>query len=165
MWKGRSQISSRFERTDPQECFVVYDIYIYIYIHTHMLICTMCVSSKKKVKKYSYPRNRPWRPIGLWDVKNSALSKAISMAVRPSALRTSRDLLPRNINFLFLEITSVTGWVHPMALYGMNDYVNWTFIHYKGLGTRDLPVGIIQPYPLRYRAPQSVCVCVCVFVF
>jgi hypothetical protein len=29
---------------------------------------------KKKVKK-SYPCNRPWRPVGLWDVKNPTLSR------------------------------------------------------------------------------------------
>jgi hypothetical protein len=106
---------------------------------------------------YSYPRNRPWRLIGLWDIKNSTLSRqSAPMAVRLSALRTSRDLLPRNINFLLLELSSVTGWVHPRALYGMKDHVNWTFIHYNGTRTRDLPAGIIQPYPLRYRAPQCV---------
>jgi translation initiation factor 2 alpha subunit (eIF-2alpha) len=26
-------------------------------------------------KKKSYPHNRPWRPIGLWDVKDPTLSK------------------------------------------------------------------------------------------
>jgi hypothetical protein len=108
---------------------------------------------------YSYPRNRPWRPIGLWDVKDPTLSRqSAQMAVRLSALRASRDLLPRNINLLLLELISVTGWVHPRALYGMKDYVSWTFIHYKGPWTRDLPAGIIKPYPLPYRAPQCMCV-------
>jgi hypothetical protein len=31
------------------------------------------------------------------------------MAVRMSALRTGRDLLPESNNFLLLEVTSVTG--------------------------------------------------------
>jgi hypothetical protein len=102
-------------------------------------------------------RNWPWRPIRLWDVTNSTLSRqSTQMAVRLSALRTSRDLLPRNIHFLLLELSSVTGWVHPMVLHGMKDYVNWTFIYYKWHRTSNLPAGIIEPYPLRYRAPQCV---------
>jgi hypothetical protein len=79
------------------------------------------------------------------------------MEVRLSALRTSSDLLPRNINFLLLELISVTGSLHPRALYGMKDYVNSTFIHYKGPRTHKLLAGIIEPYPLCYRAPQCVC--------
>jgi hypothetical protein len=51
------------------------------------------------------------------------------MAVRLSALRTGRDLLSRNIISLPLILISVTGWAHPRALCGMNDYGNWTFIH------------------------------------
>jgi hypothetical protein len=40
----------------------------------------------------------------------------------------------------------------------MKDYVNSTFILYKGPQNRDLPAGITETYPLRYRAPQYVCV-------
>jgi hypothetical protein len=47
-----------------------------------------------KKKKYSYPRHRRWRPIGLWDVEDPTLS-------RQSALRASNALLPRNIFFCF----------------------------------------------------------------
>jgi hypothetical protein len=52
--------------------------------------------------KYIYPCNRPWRSIGLWDVKDPTLSKTIGsqMAVRLSDLRPSRALLPRSIIFL-----------------------------------------------------------------
>jgi hypothetical protein len=63
--------------------FMIYPyIYIYMYIHTYIYICVypytyadMYNVSLKLSKKYSYPRNRPWRPIGLWDVKNSTLSR------------------------------------------------------------------------------------------
>jgi hypothetical protein len=62
---------------------------------------------------------------GLWDVKDPTLSgQSDQMAIWRSALRTGGDLLPRNVNFLLLELSSVTGWVHPRALYGMMDYVN-----------------------------------------
>jgi hypothetical protein len=56
----------------------------------------------------------------------------------------------------FTTPCTVTRWVHLSALHGIKDYVNWTFIHYKGPWTRDLPAGIIQPFPLNYRAPQCV---------
>jgi hypothetical protein len=92
-------------------------------------------------------------------IKISKLSwQSSHMAVRLSAPRIRRDLLPRNINFLFLELISITGWVHPKALYGMNDFANCTFIRHKGSRRRDLPAGTIEPYPLRYRTPQFVCV-------
>jgi hypothetical protein len=61
------------------------------------------------------------------------------MALRLSALRTGRDLLPRNINFLLLVLISVTGWVNPKALCEMKDYGNWTFIHLTGSRTINLP--------------------------
>jgi hypothetical protein len=111
---------------------------------------------------YSFSRNRPWKPIGLWDVKNSTLSRQTAqMAVRLSALRTSSDLLPRNIHFLLLELTSVTGWVHPRALYGMTDYVAWTFIHYKR-AANTWPSGWYNITLSSMLQTASMCVCVCV---
>jgi hypothetical protein len=49
------------------------------------------------------------------------------MAVRLSAPRTGRDLIPRNINFMLLILISVTGSVNPGALCGMENCGNWTF--------------------------------------
>jgi hypothetical protein len=111
---------------------------------------------KKKGKKQSYPHNRPWRSIGLWDVKDPTLSR---QSAQMSALRTSRDLLPRSINFMLLEVISVTGSVQPRALYRMKDYVNWKCIHYKGPWTRDLPDGIIERFPFYTTERLILCVC------
>jgi hypothetical protein len=66
-----------------------------------------------KIKlKWSYPCNRPWRSVGLWDVEDPTLSR--HSAVRLSALRTGHTLSSRN-NFLFLVLISVRGWVNPRA--------------------------------------------------
>jgi hypothetical protein len=35
----------------------------------------VCVFSENGKRKRSYPRNIPWRPIGLWDVKDPTLSR------------------------------------------------------------------------------------------
>jgi hypothetical protein len=65
----------------------------------------------------SYSRNRPWRPIGLWGVTDPKLYRqsGSQMAVRLSALRTGRTLLPRNIIFLILVLISFRSRVIPRA--------------------------------------------------
>jgi hypothetical protein len=65
-----------------------------------------------------YPRNRPWRPIGFWDVKDPTLSRqSAQIVVRLSALCTRGTLLPRNIIIImFLVLISVRGWVNPERL-------------------------------------------------
>jgi hypothetical protein len=70
---------------------------------------SMALSSGKLVlnhpryKKQSCPRNRPWRPIGLWDVEDPTLSRRLAhrqMVVRLSALRTGQALLPETFSVL-----------------------------------------------------------------
>jgi hypothetical protein len=39
------------------------------------LRCVVHSYNKKNKKIKSYPRNRPWRPVGLWDVKDPTLSR------------------------------------------------------------------------------------------
>jgi hypothetical protein len=39
----------------------------------------------------------------------------------------------------------------------MKDYANWISNHLTGSRTSDFPGGSIQPYPLRYWAPQFLC--------
>jgi hypothetical protein len=50
------------------------------------------ITKLKEKIKYSYPRNRPWRPIELWDDEDPHIvNKIVSqMAVRLPALRTCR---------------------------------------------------------------------------
>jgi hypothetical protein len=63
-------------------------------------------------KKWSYPCNRPWRPIGLWDVKDFTHVWIISSqtTVRLSALSTSHALflsffLNQNPHLLLLDFS------------------------------------------------------------
>jgi hypothetical protein len=66
----------------------------------------------KEAEKKNYPCNRPWRPIGLWDIEVPAFSRVGSqMVVRLSALCASRPLPPGR----FLVLISFRGWVDPRA--------------------------------------------------
>jgi hypothetical protein len=60
----------------------------------HSLIFYILITYKKG-KKYSYPCNWPWTPIGLWDVEAPTIGS--QMAVRLSALRAGRPLPLRKI--------------------------------------------------------------------
>jgi hypothetical protein len=69
-------------------------------------------------RKSSYPRNRPWRPIGLWDVKDPTLSRQSAHRWRlgcqphaPAALYS-----PETLFFLmFPVLISIRGSVNPRA--------------------------------------------------
>jgi hypothetical protein len=63
------------------------------------------VCYKVNDKRESYPYNRPWRPVGLWDVKVPTFS-------RQSAHRWQWGLPPGR----FLVLISVRDWVHPRAI-------------------------------------------------
>jgi hypothetical protein len=53
-------------------------------------------------KKNYYPRNRPWKPIGLWDVEDTTLSRQSAHRWRwGSALYAGCTLFPRNIFFFW----------------------------------------------------------------
>jgi hypothetical protein len=70
------------------------------------------VQTVSGVHPTSYPCNRPWRPIGLWDVEAPAFSldnrltdggKVVSLTRRPPFKPPGR----------FLVLISVRGWVDP----------------------------------------------------
>jgi hypothetical protein len=71
------------------------------------------------------------------------------MAVRLSALRTGRALLPKNIIFPLLVLISARRWVNPRAQCGWKNQINS-----KNSFTRDLSPCSITPQPLCYRVPQ-----------
>jgi hypothetical protein len=58
----------------------------------------------------SYPRNRPRRPIGLWDVTDPTLSRQLAQMVV-----WCRNLLTRNFILMLLVLISVKSWVNPRA--------------------------------------------------
>jgi hypothetical protein len=47
----------------------------YIFQYCYLLLCSRFNFLLMKVTKWSCPRNRPWRSIGLWDVKDPTLSR------------------------------------------------------------------------------------------
>jgi hypothetical protein len=74
-------------------------------------------------KKKSYPHNRPWRPIGLWDVQDPTFSRQLCshITVRLSALRAARIIVFRNyfpasdIHFCY-RLNKLYGLVRPKGL-------------------------------------------------
>jgi hypothetical protein len=75
-------------------------------------------------KRWSYPCNRPWRPIGLWDVEAPTFSTQ-------SAHRWRRGCQPYTPAALFptgrfLVLISVRGWVDPReGLIQLKNLVAW----------------------------------------
>jgi hypothetical protein len=98
-------------------CIVRYDLhwwYIYIYIHTYSWWFVHCVW-EQNVKKYIYPRNRPWRPIGLSDFKDPNFFRQPAHRWRLVCKPYGRAAIcsQSDINFLCLVLITLT--IQPLS--------------------------------------------------
>jgi hypothetical protein len=66
-------------------------------------------TNNRNMYSKSYPCNRPWRPMGLWDVQDPTLSR---QSVRLSILHTGCTLHTGG----FLVLISIRGWVNPRTI-------------------------------------------------
>jgi hypothetical protein len=67
------EITRKLSKSTVMHCHTTI-LWLYVlgrlFLHENYIL-----SNKEQVEKKSYPCNRPWRPIGLWDVKDPTLSR------------------------------------------------------------------------------------------
>jgi hypothetical protein len=110
------------------------------------------INVKGKVKK-SYPCNRPWRPMGLWDVQAPTFSLDNQLTDGGKVVSITRLPLffPPGI---FLVLFIVRGWVDPGTIVRLEGLGKLKKIYLIGTRTRDLPACSIVPQPIPLpRAP------------
>jgi hypothetical protein len=102
-----------------------------------------------------YPRNRPRRPLGLWDIEiphrlDSRLrhgDKVISPTHRPRSI-PQKHYFSASVTHFCWRLSKRQGLV---LLEGLSQLRK--IIYLVGSQTRDLPACSILPQPLRYRVP------------
>jgi hypothetical protein len=145
---------TRFPQAVQSSRYTKRDTYIYIYMPVDSCLCPP-FRSTYFTYRYIYPCNRPWRPIGLWDVEVPTFSGQSAHRWRwgcqPYA---SAALLPSG---RFLVLISVRGWVDPWAIVqlevlGQSKRSN----NLIGNRTRDLPACTRVPQPITLpRTPYA----------
>jgi hypothetical protein len=120
----------------------------------------MNIRSMKHIpKRQSYPCNRPWRPIGLWDVEASkfSLDSRFTDGAEIVSLTRRQPFTPRKISGIHFCLRlsrpqghSAAGMVRSIEKY--NDHI--------GYRTSDLPACSIVPQPTTLpRAPVWLSIC------
>jgi hypothetical protein len=115
-----------------QHLYVCMYVCVYTHTHTHTYIYIYTYIRK------SYPCNRPWRPIGFWDVKAPTFSRHFAhrwwwrcQIYAPAALYHPGK---------FLVLISVRGWVDP-----------WAIVQLEGKGKLKNPMTLSWIEPVNVR--------------
>jgi hypothetical protein len=102
--------------------YICHTSYTNAYWHRMLPLSNKFTSVVTGKKRWSYPCNRPWRPIGFWDVEAPTFSSDNQLTVvMLSTLCAGRPLPPGR----FPVLISVTGWVDLR-----------TIVRLEGLGKR-----------------------------
>jgi hypothetical protein len=108
-------------------------------ISTYSLVRTSQAAHSVSIKK-SYPPNRPWRPIGLWDVEDPTLCRQSAHSGTDVSRKRRPLSSPQNIFSLLLVLIYVRGRVKCRCLVwpeGLD--ILKKFIHLIWSGSHDLP--------------------------
>jgi hypothetical protein len=109
----------------------------------------ICAGTSKESKDI-HPHYRPWRPVGLQEVKAPTLLRQTANRWRHGCQPYAPAAFYPQVDFLrFLVLISVRGWVDPRAIVRPEGLGQFKKIHLIGTWTRDFPAFSILPPPLR----------------